>query len=291
MLVLFFSIRPFNQWISFEIGQEFSALFCGVVAVFGGQPVVAVGTFGPSRALVRRWTRDESSGPFTLLELFAGIGGWSTGFGQIADAVVVSVEWDRSKAVALAASHKVPCLDVDEVTPEHVGTSFVLVADVTDLSWLHITLACPFRFVCWSSPCISWSLGGKGLGLNCPEGLLMCSTIGLISFLGPEAELGENVAAVLSHDHWKLVQAFAVLTEAGGYQTVISRLSRLVPMIRDRLILFRGMRGLVLPELKLVVDPSFWMLMVEDIRRYCLIEEVDRSNLCGQGFLACLVAE
>ena len=281
--VLFHS--SFQQWISFEIGQEFSALFCGVVAVFGGQPVVAVGTFGPSRALVRRWTRDESSGPFTLLELYAGIGGWSTGFWQIADAVVVSVEWDRSKAVALAASHKVPCLDVDEVTPEHVGTSFVLVADVMDLSWLHVTLACPFRFVCWSSPCISWSLGGKGLGLNCPEGLLMCSTIGLISFLGPEAELGENVAAVLSHDHWKLVQAFAVLTEAGGYQTVISRLSRLVPMIRDRLILFRGMRGLVLPELKLVVDPSFWMLMVEDIRRYCLIEEVDRSIFADRAFL------
>ena len=281
--VLFHS--SFQQWLSFEIGQEFSALFCGVVAVFGGQPVVGVGTFGPSRALIRRWSKDEKSGPFTLLELYAGIGGWSTGFGQIADAVVVSVEWDRSRAVALAASHNVPCLYIDEVTPEHVGTSFVLVADVTDLSWLHVTLACPFRFVCWSSPCISWSLGGKGLGLNCPEGLLMCSTIGLISFLGPEAELGENVAAVLKHDHWKLVQAFAVLTEAGGYQTVVSRLSRLVPMVRDRLILFRGARGLVLPELKLVIDPSFWMLRCEDIRRFCLIEEVDRSIFADRSFL------
>ena len=81
------------------------------------------------------------------------------------------------------------------------------------------------------------------------------------------------------------MQAFAVLTEAGGYQTVISRLSRLVPVVRDRLILFRGMHGLVLPELKLVVDPPFWMLKVEDIRRYCLIEEVDRSIFADRAFL------
>ena len=40
----------YQNWASFEVGQEFSALFCGLVAVFQGLPVVGVGPFGPSRA-------------------------------------------------------------------------------------------------------------------------------------------------------------------------------------------------------------------------------------------------
>ena len=156
------------------------------------------------------------------------------------------------------------------VNPEHVGTSFVLIADVTDLSWLHVSLACPFRFVCWSSPCISWSLGGRGLGLDCPEGLLMCCIVGLVSLLGPQVELGENVASVLGHPHWKTVQAFAVLTEAGCYHTVVSRLQRLVPMMRDRLLLVRGVGDIVLPELKLKGD---------------VVNDADRSMFADRSYL------
>ena len=275
----------YQNWASFEVGQEFSALFCGLVAVFQGLPVVGVGPFGPSRSLIRRWTKEEQSGPHTLLELYAGIGGWSAGFGQLSDAVVVSVEWDKPRAVALAASKNVPWLTIDEVNPEHVGTSFVLIADVTDLSWLHVSLACPFRFLCWSSPCISWSLGGKGLGLDCPEGLLMCCTVGLASLLGPQVELGENVASVLGHPHWKTVQAFAVLTEAGCYRTVISRLQRLVPMVRDRLLLVRGVGDIDLPELKLMVDPAFWLLDEGDVGKYCVVTEAERSMFADRSYL------
>ena len=124
----------YQHWITFEIGQEFSALFCGVVAVLHGKPIVGVGSFGPSRALIRRWTGDDQGGPFTLLELYAGIGGWSAGFDQLADAVVVAVEWGGARAAAYAASKNVPCLTIDQVCPGHIGTSFVLVANVTVIS-------------------------------------------------------------------------------------------------------------------------------------------------------------
>ena len=123
------------------------------------------------------------------------------------------------------------------------------------------------------------------MGLACPEGMLMCCTAGLTSFLGPQVEFGENVASLLGHPHWKEVQAFAVLTEAGCFQTVVSRLQRLVPMVKDRLLLVRGIRTLDLPELRLPVAPGHWLLRDVDIERFCLVSDSERSMLADRSLL------
>ena len=67
------------------------------------------------------------------------------------------------------------------------------------------------------TPCQSYSLSGKRLGLNDPRGQLMLSFVGLASDLNPKYLIWENVVGVLSSNKGRDFAAFIEALSAIGY--------------------------------------------------------------------------
>ena len=228
---------------------ECVALNCGpvvvkaarVVGLFGEAALLRLA--GTSSAVIRLPKEDD---PVRVVDLFAGIGGWSDPLRACWGEIACAVELDQTKAHALAVTLGIPLIDdVDGV----VGVSpFVFCGDVFDGRWLKASWGGPFTVVLWSSPCVSWSLAGYASGLKAREGLLMLKAVGLLSLMQPRVSVGENVAAVVDHQHFDVVREFVGLVSGCSLSAKILELNRWSAMSRKRAFLFQGIKaGLPLP--------------------------------------------
>ena len=206
-----------------------------VIGLFGGTFLLKV--VDGSAAIIRVPGDDD---PLRVIDLFAGIGGWSDPLRAFWGEAACSVEIDECKAQALAVTLDVPVIeDLDNCV---IGGPFVYCGDVFDKRWLKATWGGPFTLALWSSPCVSWSLAGYASGLQAGEGLLMLRTIGLLGLMEPKVSIGENVAAVVDHQHFEVVQEFTAIVSGSSFQVKILELSRWSSMSRRRAFIFQGMK-------------------------------------------------
>ena len=187
-----------------------------------------------------------------VVDLFAGIGGWSDTIVGLWGDVVTSVEIDECKAKALARTLALPMIRKVEGTAEG---NFVFCGDVFDLQWTKASWDDPFTVVLWSSPCVSWSQAGYAAGLDSTEGMLLIRSVALLGLLRPCASVGENVAAVLGHQHFPVVQRVAKELLGHELQAKVLELQTWAPMIRKRVFLFDTVsKGVVLRPMNLPAD-------------------------------------
>ena len=90
--------------------------------------------------------------------------------------------------------------------------------DVTKVDWEKISATRPVDVIVFGSPCQSFSVAGKRLGLDDPRGNLALYALGVVNRLRPRFFLFENVPGLLSSDEGRDFAAFLRLVGECGYQ-------------------------------------------------------------------------
>ena len=193
--------------------------------------------------------KPSSSGDFTFIDLFAGIGGLRKGFEPIGGKCVFTSEWDRFSVETYLANHSCDHDVVGDITK-------IAAKDIPS----HDVLLAGF-------PCQPFSLAGvskknalgREHGFRCEaQGTLFFDVARIIEHHRPKAFLLENVKNLVSHDRGRTFEVIRkALTEELGYhvQTRVIDAKSLVPQHRERIFIV-GFReendfdfgGLVLPD-------------------------------------------
>lgn len=177
--------QDFEEWGPFLSGDRFVAYQVLRIGCFQGRPLIAVPQIGPGSSLVKRWPGQTcGSVASATYELFAGIGGWHAGLKHFGEQIVIAVEIDPVKAQVLADTLGTSCVAFRDVRPFHLGSSIVLVGDVRDPAWFHVSLLLPAKLILWSAPCVTWSQGGRLQGLCAENGILLLDAIGVCGVFG-----------------------------------------------------------------------------------------------------------
>ena len=205
---VYLQVHPdFLSWGPFEVGTRYIGFQVIQVGQLQKVPIVIVPGIGSGASLLRRWQRSllDTTLP-VVYDLFAGIGGWH--LLPIGNAQTIFIEISEVKARALASSLNLPCLRPEDLTPIFMERSCVLIADVRDVRWYHVSLLAPPQIVVWSSPCVSWSKGGLARGLLAQEGLLFLDAASLAQVFEPAVDVGENVTGLLEHPDWAVIRTY-----------------------------------------------------------------------------------
>ena len=158
---------------------------------------------------------------WNILHLFAGgYGGWaqaaewlqSDNIGFILDRQVF-VDWDPKAVRTCAMNHDALVVKAPlEPCSEFVVRQQVIVESaVSDLTVLR-TVRMPFNLVATlSPPCVSWSRGGAGGGLDSTHGLALLEGIQMLFATQPVAALFECADEIKAHHHFPVFGALMTL--------------------------------------------------------------------------------
>lgn len=137
------------------------------------------------------------------VSLFSGIEAASIAFMPLGWELVALAETDKAAAALLAHHHpKVPNL-----------------GDVTKVDWHGFARSNgPVDLVVFGSPCQSFSVAGKRLGLDDPRGNLALYALSVVNILRPRWFLFENVPGLLSSDEGRDFGRFLATVGECGYQ-------------------------------------------------------------------------
>lgn len=182
--------------------------------------------FGDDAIVVFRaqWRPEE---PLHVLHLFSGAYcGWSRALRWMAHALPlvnvateVCIDHDPKIMEAWSCQHGIRHQKGTTLStaPVDLASKAGICTSVGDKSLLN----------CWpyennaittaSPPCISWSQGGRLLGLNCCEGFAMAETAMLVEVQQPLLIFLEGADTTISHDHFPLVECMLNLV---GYRKV-----------------------------------------------------------------------
>ena len=155
--------------------------------------------------------------PFHALHLFSGgFMGWSKAFEQmkatslsIGAANQIFVDHDKkvmdcwAKTYGLTVHYGPSSPRTSLGFQSHVG----LCTTVADKTICH---QCQFHenlILTMSPPCVSWSRGGRALGLNCSAGFAFQEAIEIVEIVQPLAFFGECADLTPSHPHFHLLEA------------------------------------------------------------------------------------
>ena len=183
---------------------------------------------------------EKKRNSFTIIDLFAGVGGLSYGFSRREEfRIVMANEIEKDISIAYTLNHpdvKMVNLDIKDLTEE------VLKSTVGEQT-IDIVIGGP--------PCQSYSTLGKRRMDD--RANLFVQYKRLLSVIRPRAFVFENVTGILSMDGGRLFQNVRREFEELGYQLkykVLNALDYGVPQIRERVILvgFLGENPYEYPE-------------------------------------------
>lgn len=158
---------------------------------------------------------------WNILRLFAGgYGGWaqaaewlpSDNAGFVLDRQVF-VDWDPRVVQTCAINHDalVVKAPLDPSSEFVVRKQTIVEAAVSDLTVLR-TVRMPFNLVSTlSPPCVSWSKGGAGGGLDSTHGLALLEGIEMLFATQPVAALVECADEIKAHHHFPVFGALMSL--------------------------------------------------------------------------------
>ena len=166
----------------------------------------------------------EPKGNYSVLELFAGAGGFAIG-----------LEMANLRSVALNEIDKWACKTLRKNRPNwnvlegDIKTfDFTKFRDKTDV-------------VVGGFPCQAFSYAGKRLGLADARGTLFYEFARVLTEVNPVLCIGENVRGLLSHDNGRTLQGMISILDEIGYRVVphqvLKAINFKVPQKRERLIL------------------------------------------------------
>lgn len=156
-----------------------------------------------------------------IVSLFSGCGGLDLGFSQAGFNVVWANEYDRTIHDTYLFNHTQTLLDKRDI--KKIPSS-----DIPDCDG-----------VIGGSPCISWSVAGKGKGIEDPRGQLFWEFIRVVKDKQPKFFLAENVKGILGLKHKEAFDFIISKYENVGYRVSYKLLNAKdysVPQDRQRVI-------------------------------------------------------
>jgi len=166
----------------------------------------------------------DSKRQYTVLELFAGAGGFALGLEKAGLKCIALNEIDKNAAETLRQNR-----------PEWN----VIQDDVRDLSFKHLN-GMP-DVVTGGFPCQAFSYAGKKLGLQDARGTLFYEFARIVDETKPKICVGENVRGLLNHDKGRTIEGMRSILDEIGYRTLDPKILKAifynVPQKRERLIL------------------------------------------------------
>ena len=169
-----------------------------------------------------------------IISLFAGCGGLDLGFEQAGFHVVWANEFDP----AIHETYKL----------NHPNTPFC----GDDIRTIQSNNLPECDGIIGGPPCQSWSIGGKGLGINDERGKLFLDYIRIVTEKKPKFFVIENVAGILEEQHKPAFTMFLDRLQSAGYNVTYSLLNAAdfkVPQDRFRIFII-GIRN----DLKVTYD-------------------------------------
>ncbi len=150
----------------------------------------------------------ETSPPFTTIELFAGAGGLALGVEKAGFDTLALIEFDKNAAQTLKENRpnwNVICDDIANVSPLNLLEMFHLKPGELDL-------------LSGGAPCQAFSYAGKRLGLEDARGTLFYHYAVFLQKLQPKTFLFENVRGLLTHDGGRTYRTILNVFEDSGYR-------------------------------------------------------------------------
>ena len=211
--------------------------------VMQGVPVVMLPMPDTLHAVIRLWNEHSKC---SVVELFAGLGGWSFGFklyqqAKAKGARLIAIDTNRDVLLTFQKNHGgtfwefsdvksfTDCLQQDDPILIH--------SDFQDKKWWSILFWIPCVALWFSSPCQPWSQAANALGLDSWDGETILDVAQFISITQPHHALGENVAGLLCHKDWNEVKdAFMQTGLYGPFCTVVD-LAAVTACVRKRCII------------------------------------------------------
>lgn len=164
-----------------------------------------------------------------IIELFAGIGGFSKGLSDAGFNITEHYFAEIDKHAIANYKYNFP-------NAKHIGS-------VTDISGRDFT---GIDIITFGSPCQDFSLAGKREGMDGKRSVLILEAIRLVTELRPSLFIWENVKGAFSSnsgaDFWGILQAFANI---GGYRLEWQLLNTkwFLPQNRERIYLVGHLAG------------------------------------------------
>ncbi len=157
-----------------------------------------------------------------IVSLFAGCGGLDLGFERAGFHVVWANEYDSTIHDTYRYNHPNTKLNVSDIRNIELN-------DIPDCEG-----------IIGGPPCQSWSVGGKGLGINDERGKLVYDYIRIVKGKRPKFFIMENVPGMLTPRHIKSFESFLDLFRKSGYKVKYELMNAedfRIPQQRLRLII------------------------------------------------------
>lgn len=165
---------------------------------------------------------NPKQGQFSMIDLFAGIGGIRLPFNELGYQCVFSSEWDKyAQQTYFANFGEMPFGDITkESTKKHIPKHFDL-------------LLAGF-------PCQAFSIMGKMKGFEDVRGTMFFEVATILEQHKPQAILLENVKQLTTHDHGRTFKTILRILDELGYHVkwqVLNALDFGLPQKRERVII------------------------------------------------------
>jgi DNA (cytosine-5)-methyltransferase 1 len=160
------------------------------------------------------------SNTYTMIDLFAGIGGIRLGFEEFGCKTVFSCEWDKyAQKMYEANFNEKPFGDINDIAPEDIPDHDILLAGF---------------------PCQPFSIAGKQLGFEDTRGTLFFNIEEILREKKPKAFLLENVKRLKTHDKGRTFEIILNKLKSLGYtvyEKVLNSLEFGIPQKRERIFI------------------------------------------------------
>ena len=203
---------------------------------------------------------------YTIIDLFAGIGGIRLGFEEFGCKTVFSCEWDKyAQKMYEANFNEKPFGDINDIAPEDIPDHDILLAGF---------------------PCQPFSIAGKQLGFADTRGTLFFNIEKILEEKKPYGFLLENVSRLVTHDKGRTFKVIIDKLEGLGYTVYYKVLNTIdfgLPQLRKRIYIvgFKDKIHFQFPK------PDGTKLTLEDIlepekdipNNYYVSEEIKKKRL------------
>lgn len=166
----------------------------------------------------------------TVIDLFAGIGGFHEAFRREGAEVVFASEWDKH-------ARNTYILNYEKDSPELFNNKKLFAGDITEVKTEDIP---DFDILCAGFPCQPFSNAGKRAGFEDTRGTLFFDICRILEAKRPKAFFLENVRGLLSHDEGKTFDTIKTSLKELGYDThykVVKASDHNLPQHRPRLFI------------------------------------------------------
>ena len=170
---------------------------------------------GENSVTILRRTSAVEHDAIECLHLFAGaFSGWSQATSTIpwilpqttiGTQVFVDLDCDVIAALSMKLGIKPVQAPLTATQAFEITLNRVIQGDVADPTILHCVQPLSNLVFSASPPCVSWSKGGFGRGLNCPDGWAIVEAIKQCAIGQPVLVMFECVDALAQHSHFKII--------------------------------------------------------------------------------------